>query len=99
MTPDVPDTRPVAGRTLTAAGIASAVTGVLLVTLCCWAPAVIVALGLGSLYALLYGYRYVFGAAGAALVVAGLIWARRSRSVGACGCEEPLKSSKGDEDV
>ncbi len=80
-------------RAMALTGVAAALGGVLLASLCCLAPALIVALGIGSLYGALYGYRYVFGGVGAALIVGGLLWARRQRGSGACACEQEGESN------
>ena len=72
----------------TATGIVALLASAILMFLCCWAPALILALGLTSLYGALYGYRYLFGAAGVALIAAGLLWARRKRRQGACSCDD-----------
>lgn len=76
----------VGGTTAVAGGVAALIGGILLAGLCCWAPALIVALGIGSFYAAAYGYRYVLLGAGAALVGAGLFWAWRKRRADACPC-------------
>ncbi|MBU6429840.1 MAG: hypothetical protein KGR26_12580 [Cyanobacteria bacterium REEB65] len=75
-------------RAATATGIVALLTSAILMFLCCWAPALILALGLTSLYGALYGYRYLFGAAGAALVAGGLLWAWQKRRHGACACDD-----------
>lgn len=69
-----------------AGGAAALTGGFLLATLCCWAPALIVALGIGSFYAAAYGYRYLLLGLGAALVGIGLFWARRKRRASECPC-------------
>lgn len=62
--------------------------GILLSSLCCWAPALIIGLGLSSVFAVLHGLRGLFIGAGAALIVAGLAWIVYQRRQGSCGCQK-----------
>lgn len=77
-------------------GLLAAVTGVSvalgalgLSTACCWAPAVILSLGLGSAFAAFLGAQWYIVAAGAVLAVGGLAWHVRRRDQDACGCATP----------
>lgn len=84
--PDAPDAAKIGRIAALSGGAAALVGGFLLATLCCLAPALIVALGIGSFYAAAYGYRYLLLGLGAAMVGTGLFWAWRKRKADECPC-------------
>ena len=65
--------------------------GFLASTMCCWAPALVLGLGFGSVFipviGVLYGARWALVGAGGLLVVGGLAWwLLRMRRQSACDC-------------
>lgn len=71
-------------------GVGLVVTGILASTMCCWAPALVIGLGFGSLFipffGAMHGARWIFITAGALMVIGGLGWQRwrQQRSTRAC---------------
>lgn len=74
---------------LAAAGGGLLLAGGLFLSLaCCWAPALLVGLGLTTIFGALHGFRLLFIALGSLLIVGGLGWALYSRRQGRCeSCE------------
>lgn len=79
-------------------GLFAALGGILLLgfgflasTMCCWAPALVIGLGLGSavipVIGVMYGARWALVGAGGLLVVGGLTWWwLRTQQNRACDC-------------
>lgn len=73
-------------------GVALAAGTLLLSTACCWAPALILSLGLGSAFAVFLGAKWYLVAVGAGLAVVGLGWQLR-RQKGDPDCCAPASAS------
>lgn len=73
--PDVPPQKEDRKGLLAAAGgIVIAAGTLILSTACCWAPALILSLGLGSAFGAFLGLKWHIVATGAILAIAGLAW-------------------------
>lgn len=68
-----------------ASGIGLLITGVFAATACCWVPALIITLGLGSIIGVLHGASTPLIAAGVLLLLGGSIWQWRKRG-SSCEC-------------
>ncbi|MNS28216.1 hypothetical protein D3C72_601850 [compost metagenome] len=68
------------GLVTAGAGISIAIGAFILSSACCWAPALIVSLGLGSMFGAFMGVHLYVVAAGAALTAVGLLWHMQRRS-------------------
>lgn len=75
------------GLVAAAAGALLAVGAIILSTACCWAPALILSLGLGTAFAAFLGVKWYLVAAGAVFALGGLFWHLRRRKRDACGCD------------
>lgn len=62
--------------------------GLFLSLACCWAPALVIGLGLTTVFAALHGFRVLFMVIGGILVVGGLAWAISKRLQNDCDCKE-----------
>lgn len=61
-------------------GVVIAAGALLLSTACCWAPALILSLGLGSAFGAFMGAKWYIVAAGVTLALAGLAWHLKRRN-------------------
>lgn len=86
-TPPVPRERDRKGPAALVTGVLIAVVGFALPSACCWAPALIMSLGLGTIIGALHNAQAYLIAAGLALAAVGAVWQLRRRRPDACGCE------------
>lgn len=75
----------------TVTGIAIAAGAFFLASACCWAPALILSLGLGGAFAAFLGVRWYIVAVGIVLALGGIAWQARHRRQAACACDNPTE--------